>query len=60
MWSKRVLYDENRKINGVKYFDKISNNEVEIKSNVVINATGANADNINLLMIKCRRKLTFK
>lgn len=46
---KEFLYDENRKIKGVKYFDKISNSEVEIESKIVINATGANADNIRVI-----------
>jgi glycerol-3-phosphate dehydrogenase len=40
---------ENNKIIGVKYFDKIQNETYEIKAKVVINATGANVDNIRLL-----------
>ena len=57
---KGFLYDENRKINGVKYFDKISNSEVEIKSSVVINATGANADNLRFIDDKnAEEKLTL-
>lgn len=57
---KEFLYDENKKIKGVKYLDKISNSEVEIKSNVVINATGANADNIRFIDDKnAEEKLTL-
>ena len=40
---KEFLY-ENKKIVGVKYFDKIQNKNFEIKSKVVINATGADID----------------
>ena len=43
------LYDENQKINGVKYFDKMENKTYEVNSKSVINATGANVDNIRLL-----------
>ena len=42
------FYDENNKISGVKYFDKIQNKTYEIKTKVVINATGANVDNLRL------------
>ena len=45
----KFLYDENSKICGVSYFDKIENKTYEINSKVVVNATGANADNIRLL-----------
>ena len=40
------LYDENNKISGVKYFNKIENKSYEVKSKVVVNASGANVDNI--------------
>lgn len=43
------LYDENHKIIGVKYFDKLQNKTYEIKAKVVINASGANVDNIRVL-----------
>ena len=43
------LYDENNKISGVKYFDKIENKSYEINSKVIINATGANTDNMRIL-----------
>lgn len=39
---------ENGKISGVNYFDKIQNKTYEIKAKVVVNATGANVDNIRL------------
>ena len=42
------LYDENNNIIGVKYFDKIQNKIYEIKTKVVVNATGANVDNLRL------------
>lgn len=40
------LYDENNTILGVKYFDKSQNTHHEIHAKVVVNATGANVDNI--------------
>ena len=43
------LYDENQKIIGVKYFDKFENKSYEIFSKCVINASGANVDNIRIL-----------
>jgi glycerol-3-phosphate dehydrogenase len=42
------LYDVNNKISGVKYFDKIKNKNYEINAKVVINASGANVDNLRL------------
>lgn len=42
------LYDENNKINGVKYFDKTQNKTHEINVKVVVNASGANVDNLRL------------
>lgn len=42
------LYDANNKISGVKYFDKIENKNYEINAKVVINASGANVDNLRL------------
>ncbi|MDD3055002.1 MAG: glycerol-3-phosphate dehydrogenase/oxidase [Aliarcobacter sp.] len=42
------LYDENNNIIGVKYFDKTQNEIYEIKTKVVVNATGANVDNLRL------------
>lgn len=42
------LYDENDKISGVKYFDKTQNKSYEINSKVVVNASGANVDNLRL------------
>ncbi len=42
------LYDENGKISGLKYFDKIQNKKYEINSKVVVNASGANVDNLRL------------
>ena len=42
------LYDVNNKISGVKYFDKIQNKNYEINAKVVINASGANVDNLRL------------
>ena len=46
---REFLYDENSKICGVKYFDKIENETYELNSKVIINATGANADNMRTL-----------
>ena len=43
------LYDENNKISGVKYFDKIQNKSYEINAKVVVNASGANIDNLRIL-----------
>jgi len=43
------LYDENKKIIGVNYFDKIENKNIEVYAKSVINATGANVDNIRFL-----------
>ena len=43
------LYDENQKIIGVKYFDKFENKDYEIFSKCVINASGANVDNMRFL-----------
>ena len=43
------LYDKNSKICGVKYFDKIENKNYELNSKVIINATGANVDNMKTL-----------
>ncbi|MBU0924612.1 FAD-dependent oxidoreductase [bacterium] len=43
------LYDENQKIIGVKYFDKFENQEYEVFSKCVINASGASVDNIRIL-----------
>jgi glycerol-3-phosphate dehydrogenase len=43
------LYYENKKISGVKYFDKTENKTFEINCSCVINATGANVDNIRAL-----------
>jgi glycerol-3-phosphate dehydrogenase len=43
------LYDDNQKIIGVRYFDKIEDKTYEINTKCVINATGANVDNIRLL-----------
>ncbi|MDD2896964.1 MAG: glycerol-3-phosphate dehydrogenase/oxidase [Aliarcobacter sp.] len=43
------LYDENNKISGVRYFDKIQNETYEIKAKVVVNASGANVDNLRIL-----------
>lgn len=45
----QFLYDGNEKIVGVKYFDKTQNKTYETKTKVVINATGANVDNIRVL-----------
>ena len=42
------LYDVDNKISGVKYFDKIQNKNYEINAKVVINASGANVDNLRL------------
>lgn len=42
------LYDVDNKILGVKYFDKIQNKNYEINAKVVINASGANVDNLRL------------
>ena len=42
------LYDENGKISGIKYFDKIQNKKYEINSKVVVNASGVNVDNLRL------------
>jgi len=42
------LYDVNNKISGVQYFDKIQNKNYEIKTKVVVNASGANVDNLRL------------
>lgn len=46
--ANEFLY-ENEKISAVRYLDKIQNKIYEIKTKVVINATGANVDNIRLL-----------
>jgi glycerol-3-phosphate dehydrogenase len=46
---EEFLYDENDKISGVKYFDEIQNESYEIKAKVVVNASGANVDNLRLL-----------
>lgn len=43
------LYDDNQKIIGVKYFDKIEDKSYEVNTKCIINATGANVDNIRLL-----------
>jgi glycerol-3-phosphate dehydrogenase len=43
------LYYENKKISGVKYFDKIENKTCAINCPCIINATGANVDNIRAL-----------
>ena len=43
------LYDENNKISGVKYFDKIQNKSYKINAKVVVNASGANIDNLRIL-----------
>jgi glycerol-3-phosphate dehydrogenase len=40
------LYDGHNKISGVRYFDKIQNKSREVKAKVVVNATGANVDNL--------------
>ena len=40
---------ENEKISALRYFDKIQNKTYEIKTKVVINASGANVDNIRFL-----------
>lgn len=42
------LYDKNNKIKGVKYFDKTQNKTYEINAKIVVNATGANVDNLRL------------
>lgn len=43
------LYNKNNKINSLKYFDKLQNKEFIIDTSCVINATGANVDNIRFL-----------
>ncbi len=43
------VYDENQKIKGLNYFDKMKNETICVSSKVVINATGANVDNIRLI-----------
>ena len=43
------LYYENKKISGVKYFDKMEDKICEINCPCIINATGANVDNIRAL-----------
>ena len=43
------LYDENNKVSGVKYFDKTQNKSYEISAKAVVNATGANVDNLRIL-----------
>ncbi|PLY09258.1 MAG: glycerol-3-phosphate dehydrogenase [Arcobacter sp.] len=42
---KEFLYD-NKRIVGLKYFDKIENKEFEISSKVVVNATGVSIDTL--------------
>ncbi len=56
---KNFLYDENHNISGVKFFDKVKNKEFEIKSKVVINATGANVDNMRFLDNETEEVLTL-
>lgn len=46
---KSFIYDENQKIKGVNYIDKIKNESFQALAKVVINATGANVDNIRLI-----------
>ncbi len=43
------LYDMNNKISGVNYFDKIQNKSFKINAKVVVNASGANVDNLRVL-----------
>jgi glycerol-3-phosphate dehydrogenase len=43
------LYYENQKISGVRYFDKTENKTYEIGCSCIINATGANVDNMRVL-----------
>ncbi|MBL0310069.1 MAG: glycerol-3-phosphate dehydrogenase/oxidase [Bacteroidetes bacterium] len=38
--AKEFLYDENKKIEGIKGLDKISGREIEFRATVVVNATG--------------------
>ena len=46
---KSFIYDENQKIKGVNYIDKITNESFQALAKVVINATGANVDNVRLI-----------
>jgi glycerol-3-phosphate dehydrogenase len=51
------LYYENQKINGLRYFDKTENKTCEINCSCIINATGANVDNIRALDDKNAKKI---
>ena len=43
------IYDEDNKLSGVKFYDKITRTKHQIKAKCIINASGANIDNIRLL-----------
>ena len=53
----QFLYYDNHKISGVKYFDKNENKSFEINCSCVINATGANVDNIRVLDDRDSKKI---
>lgn len=42
-------YDENKKINGVQFKDKVSNKVIEVKSQAVVNASGPWVDSVRKL-----------
>lgn len=51
------IYDENQKIKGLNYFDKMKNETFCVTSQVVVNATGANIDNIRLMDDKSAQEI---
>ena len=44
--AKSFIYDKNQKVSGLKIYDKLENKTYTVKSKCVINASGANVDNI--------------
>lgn len=46
---KEFIYDSEHKIKSLKYTNKITNEEFSVDASYIINATGANVDNIRLL-----------
>ena len=54
---KSFLYDKNQKIIGVNWFDKMKNETFQVTSQVVINATGANVDNVRLMDDKSAQEI---
>jgi len=51
------IYDKNQKIKGLNYLDKIKNEIICVFSQVVVNATGANVDNMRLIDDKFAKEI---